>query len=164
MRKAFSLIELLITVALAGAMAIFTFSSYIDTTTISKDHIKTQLQPHFNMLTASILQCKELSNAMPIDSNGSILASDTLITSLDCNTSTPYSLDGGKGYFMPVTINGFTDYKATENATEFYISTTADIDSTNDEALQDLNSTYSTQQYVLTYDATTAYLKFYISR
>ncbi len=162
MRKAFSLIELLITVALAGAMAIFTVS-YYNTTQISKDNIKTQLQSHFNLLAAAILQCKELSNSMPIDTNGT-LASNTLLTNLECNTSTPYALDGGKGYFMPVTIDGFTDYKATQNGSEFYIRTTTDIDSRNDEVLQDLNGSYSSNQYVLTYDATTAYLNFYISR
>ncbi|MCF6309142.1 MAG: prepilin-type N-terminal cleavage/methylation domain-containing protein [Sulfurimonas sp.] len=163
MRKAFSLIELLITVALAGAMAIFTLNYYIDTSTISKENIKTELQSHFNILSAAILQCKELSNAMPINNNLT-LANNTLIKQLDCNTSTPYALDGGKGYFMPVIINGFTDYKATQNGTEFYISTTAKINSNNDEVLQDLNSSYSTNQYVLTHDATTAYLNFYISR
>lgn len=163
MRRAFSLIELLITVALAGAMAIFTVS-YYNTSEISKDNIKTQLQSHFNLLTAAILQCKELSNAMPIDSNGSIIANNTPIKQLDCNTSTSYSLDGGKGYFMPVTVNGFTDYRATQNGTEFFISTSAAINSRNDDVLKDLNTTYSTKQYVLTYDATTAYLNFYISR
>lgn len=162
MRKAFSLIELLITVALAGAMAIFTVS-YYNTTQISKDNIKTQLQSHFNLLSAAILQCKELSDSMPIDTNGT-LADNTLLSNLECNTSTPYSLDGGKGYFMPVTIDGFTPYKATQNGSEFYIRTTAEINSRNDEVLQDLNTSYSPNQYQLTYDASTAYLNFYISR
>ncbi len=162
MRKAFSLIELLITIALAGAMAIFSFS-YIDSTTLSKDTITTQLQSHLNLITSAIFQCKELSNSMPIQSDGS-LANNTLLNTLDCNTSTPYQLDGGKGTFIPPPLNNFTDYRATQNGSEFYISTTTTINSRNDDVLKDLNSTYSAQQYVLTYDTSTAYLNFYISR
>ncbi len=162
MRKAFSLIELLITIALAGAMAIFSFS-YIDSTTLSKDTIKTQLQSHLNLITSAIFQCKELSNSMPVQSNGS-LANNTLLNTLECNTSTPYRLDGGKGTFIPPPLNNFTEYRATHNGSEFYISTTTTINSRNDDVLKDLNSTYSPQQYVLTYDTSTASLNFYISR
>ncbi len=162
MRKAFSLIELLLTVALAGAMAIFSFS-YIDSATLSKESIKTELQSHLNLISSAIFQCKELSNSMPIQSNGS-LANNTLLNTLDCNTSTPYPLDGGKGTFIPPPLNNFTDYTATQNGSEFYITTTTAINSRNDDVLKDLNSTYSAQQYVLTYDTSTAYLNFYISR
>jgi len=161
-RKAFSLIELLLTVALAGAMAIFSFS-YIDSATLSKESIKTELQSHLNLISSAIFQCKELSNSMPIQSNGS-LANNTLLNTLDCNTSTPYPLDGGKGTFIPPPLNNFTDYTATQNGSEFYITTTTAINSRNDDVLKDLNSTYSAQQYVLTYDTSTAYLNFYISR
>lgn len=163
MRKAFSLIELLITVALAGAMAIF-ISSFIDIDTLTKDNVKTQLQSHLNIISSSILQCKELSNAMPIDSNGSILANNTPLNSLECNTTTPYSLDGGKGSFIPPSLSGFTSYTATESGDEFYISTTTPITSRNYDVLKDLNTTYSSQQYVLTDDTTTATLNFYLSR
>lgn len=100
---------------------------------------------------------------MPIQSNGS-LANNTLLNTLDCNTSTPYPLDGGKGTFIPPPLNNFTDYTATQNGSEFYITTTTAINSRNDDVLKDLNSTYSAQQYVLTYDTSTAYLNFYISR
>jgi len=162
MRKAFSLIELLITVALAGAMAIF-ISSFIDIDTLSKDNIKTQLQSHLNIISSSILQCKELSNVMPIDSDGS-LANNTLLNSLECNTTTPYPLDGGKGSFIPPALSDFTSYTATEIGSEFYISTTTPITSRNYDVLKDLNTTYSSQQYVLTDDTTTATLNFYLSR
>ena len=161
MRKAFSILELLIAIALAGAMAIFTFN-VIDINTITKDATKAELQSDLNLITSAVLQCKELSSMMPIENNGSI-ANDTNLSDLDCNTSTTYSLDGGRGYFMPTTLTGFTIYQATQNGDEFYISTTAEKDSKYDEILQELNTTYSTQQYVLTY-TTTANLKFYISR
>lgn len=162
MRKAFSLIELLITIALAGVMAMFTIN-FIDTTSLSKESIKTELQSHLNIITSAVFQCKELSNVMPIQSDGSP-ASSTLLNTLECNTSTVYQLDGGKGVFIPPALNGFTDYTATQSGTEFYITTTATINSRNDDVLQDLNSSYSANQYVLTYDATTAFLNFYISR
>ena len=100
---------------------------------------------------------------MPVENN-TTLANGILVSALECNTTTPYQLDGGKGVFIPPAITGFTDYNATESGTEFYFSTTTTIDSTNDEVLQDLNSSYSTNQYELTYDATTATLKFYLSR
>ncbi|MCF6339429.1 MAG: hypothetical protein L3J10_01595 [Sulfurimonas sp.] len=156
------MLELLIAVALAGVMA-YTASFYLDTKTISKENIKTQLQSHFNIITSIILQCKEYSNVFPIQSGGT-LASDTLLNTLECNTTTPYQLDGGKGSFIPTELSNFTSYKATQNGNEFYFSTTTPINSTNDEALTDLNTTFSSNQYELTYDATTAYLNFYLSR
>jgi len=162
MKKAFTLFELLIAIALAGAMTFFTVS-YINTTTLSEESTKARLMSHFSTITAAIFQCKELSDAMPIQSNGS-LANGTLLNVLECNTSTPYQLDGGKGIFIPPALTGFTEYNATETGTEFYFSTSAVINSSNDNVLQDLNSSYSANQYVLTYDATTAYLKFYLSR
>jgi prepilin-type N-terminal cleavage/methylation domain-containing protein len=162
MRKAFSLIELLITVALAGAMAIFTVS-FINTESISKENIKTELLSHFAILSATILQCKELSNAMPVQAGGA-LASSTLLNTMECNTTTPYLLDGGKGNFIPVPLTGFTAYTATQNGSEFYFSTTTEVNSTNDEVLQSIQSSFSTNQYSLTHDTTTAYLKFYLSR
>ena len=162
MRKAFSMIELLIAITLAGVMAIFAFG-YMNIDTITKENIKTEFQSQLNLITATILQCKELSGAMPIDANGS-LANNSILSSMECNTSTPYVLDGGHGGFIPTSMTGFSDYKATKSGTEFYISTSVDINSLNDEVLQELNSTYSINQYKLIYDTTTAYLNFYLSR
>jgi hypothetical protein len=162
LRKAFSLIEIFIAIALSGVMA-FTAFFYLDTDTISKDNIKTQLQSHFNIITSVILQCKEYSNIFPIQSDGS-LASSTLLNTLECNTTTPYLLDGGKGSFIPPALDNFTQYTATQTGTEFYFSTTTAINSVNDEILLELNTTYSPNQYELTYDATTAFLTFYLSR
>ena len=162
MRKAFSLLELFMTIALSGAMAIFALN-YLNTKTISKASITLELKSHLNIITSIILQCKEYSSLMPIQSNGS-LASDTLLSSLECNTTTPYPLDGGKGSFIPLPLDSFTAYTATQNASEFYFSTTTPIDSYNYEVLQELNTTYSSNQYLLTDDGTTASLNFYLSR
>ena len=156
------MIELLAAITLIGVMTAFVFN-YTDIETSSKENIKTKFQAQLNLVTATIFQCKELSNAMPIDANGS-LANNSLLSSMDCNTSTPYALNGGHGGFIPTAVTGFSDFSATQNGSEFYISTTTDINTNNDEVLKELNSTYSTQQYVLTHDATTAYLKFYLSR
>jgi len=161
-KKAFSLIELLITIALAGVMVILSVN-YLNISTLSKQNIKTELQSHLNIITATILQCKELSNMMPIQSGGA-LANNTLLDTLDCNTSTPYSLDGGKGSFIPEPLTGFANYTATQNGNIFYFSTTTALDSNNYEVLQELNSSYSMMQYQLTNDGTTAKLNFYLSR
>jgi type II secretory pathway pseudopilin PulG len=163
MRQAFSLLEIFIAIALSGVMAYTASFFYLDTASISKQNIKTQLQSHFNVITSVILQCKEYSNVFPIQSDGS-LANNTILDTLECNTSTPYLLNGGKGSFIPPSLENFTTYRATQTASEFYFSTTTAIDSINDEVLKELNSTFSTNQYVLTHDATTAYLKFYLSR
>lgn len=162
MRKAFSLLELFLVITLMGVMIIFAFK-YLDTETLSKEKIKTELTSHLNIITATILQCKELSNIMPTQNDGS-LANNTLLNTLECNTTTPYLLDGGRGGFIPPPLNEFTPYRATQSGSEFYFSTATAIGSYNDEALQELQSSYSTSQYVLTHDATTAYVNFYISR
>ena len=162
MRKAFSLLEVFITIALIGAIT-FVATSYINTQYLSKESIKLELKSHFNLITAVILQCKEYSNMMPIDSNGS-LASASLLESLECNTTTPYPLDGGKGSFIPTPIHLFTPYTASQTGSEFYFATTTPIDSYQYDALQELNTTYSQNQYELTDDGTTANLKFYLSR
>lgn len=162
MRKAFSLLELFITVALTGAIT-FIAVSIINTQYLSIESIKLELKSHFNLITATILQCKEYSNMMPIQSDGS-LASDTLLDSLECNTTTPYPLDGGKGSFIPTPLQLFTPYTATQTGSEFYFATTTQFDSYQYEALKELNTTYSPNQYELTDDGTTANLKFYLSR
>lgn len=162
MKKAFSLLELIVAIALAGVIALLS-TNFINFSTISKINIKSELQSHFNIISATILQCKELSNLMPLQTDGSP-ANDTLLNTLECNTTTPYTLDGGRGSFIPKALSGFTEYKATQNGNNFYFSTTTALDSNNYEVLQELNSSYSSNQYELTNDATTAYLNFYISR
>ena len=94
--------------------------NYLNVDTLSQQNTKTQFQSHLNIITASILQCKELSNVMPID--GGAFASDTLLNTLDCNTSIPYSLNGERGSFIPNPLTGFTVYKATQVGSEFYFS------------------------------------------
>jgi prepilin-type N-terminal cleavage/methylation domain-containing protein len=161
LKKAFSLIELLLTITLAGVMVILSFN-YLNISTLSKQNTKIEFQSHLNIITATILQCKELSNMMPIQSGGS-LASTTPLDTLECNTSIPYLLDGGKGSFIPEPLTGFTNYTATQLGTQFYFTTTTAFSSNNYEVLQELNSTYSTQQYELTNNGTTATLNFYLS-
>lgn len=143
-------------------MAVLSFN-YLNISTLSKENIKTKLQSQINLITATVFQCKEYSNSFPIQ-NGGLLANDSLLNSLECNTSTPYALDGGKNSFIPIPIAGFTSYTATQKGNEFYFSTSAELNSNNDEALKELNSTYSANQYELIYVETNATLNFYISR
>jgi prepilin-type N-terminal cleavage/methylation domain-containing protein len=108
MKNAFSMIELLIAITLMGVMATLAFN-YINIETISKENIKTEFQAQLNLITATILQCKELSNAMPIDANGS-LANNSILSSMDCNTTTPYALNGGHSGFIPATMRDFSAF------------------------------------------------------
>lgn len=149
-------------IILAGVMA-YTTSFYLDTQSITRQNINTQIQSHLNIISSIVLQCKEYSNSFPIQSNGS-LANSTLLNTLECNTTTPYLLDGGKGSFIPPALNNFTAYTATQIGDEFYFTTTTAIDSVNHDVLVELNTTYSPNQYELNTTATTTILNFYLSR
>jgi len=162
LKRAFSLIELLLTIALAGVMVILSLN-YLDVFTLSKQNIKTEFQSHLNIISATILQCKDLSNTLPTQA-GEIAASATLLNTLVCNTSPSYALDGGHGSFIPAPLNNFTPYKATQSGEIFYVSTTTPLNSPNYKVLQELEATYSATQYELTNNGTTANLNFYLSR
>jgi len=162
LRRAFSLIELLLAITLSGVMA-FLSMSYYNTATLSKTVIQSQLLSQFDTISATIFQCKTLSNQFPLQVGGA-LASSTLLDTLECNTTIVYALDGGKNAFIPPPLKDFSAYRATQNASEFYFSTSTPIANRNDEVLQSLRSNFSSNQYELTHDATTAYLKFYLSR
>ncbi|MDF1874949.1 hypothetical protein JHD48_04295 [Sulfurimonas sp. SAG-AH-194-I05] len=162
MRSAFSFLELVIVITLSGIMAILSFS-YLNISTLAKQNTKTQFQSHISILSAMILQCKELSNSMPVQSDDS-LANDTLLSTLDCNTTVRYTLDGGRGSFVPKPLIGFSEYKATQTGSEFYFSTIVDRNSNNNTVLESLEDDFSSNQYILTQDATTTLMKFYLSR
>ena len=136
--------------------------NYYNTSTISKQNIKSELQSHLEIITATIFQCKELSNAMPIQDDGS-LADDTLLNTLECNTTTTYKIDGQRGGFIPKALKDFSEYKATQNDNEFYFYTTTKLGSYNDDVLVELNSTYSSSQYELSDDGVDRTMKFYLS-
>lgn len=162
MKKGFSLLELFIVIALSGAMAIFALS-YINPSSILNESSKAELQSHLSIISAAVFECKEASNMMPTQ-NGGTYANNTLLSALECNTSIPYPLDGGEGFFLPPAPSGFTNYTATQSGTLFYVSTSTPIDSSGDEILQELNSTYSPKQYILDYNTTTATMRMYLSR
>jgi prepilin-type N-terminal cleavage/methylation domain-containing protein len=160
LRKAFSLIELLVAITLFGIMAILSVN-YYNSSTIAKNNIKAELQSHFKIITATILQCKELSTMMPIQTDGS-LASNVLLNSLECNTTNTYPLDGGRGGFIPKPLSGFSEYNATQDANSFYFSTQTDLNSLNDDVLDELNSVYSNEQYQLSIVDSKRHLNFYL--
>lgn len=162
MKKAFSLIELLIVITLLGVMAILSFS-YLNISTLSKQNIKTEFASHLNIITATILQCKDLSGSMPTAA-GEVPANGTLLNTVVCNTSPSYALDGGHGSFIPPPLLNFSAYKATQVGEIFYFTTTTPLNSPNYEVLDELKNSYSTNQYELTNDGTTATLNFYLSR
>lgn len=161
-REAFSLIELSIAVILLGIMAMLT-QNYYNTLTLSKNNAVSELRSHFQIITATILQCKELSGVMPVQVGGAD-ASNTLLNTLECSTTPTYKLDGGKNSFIPSALDGFSEYRATKNASEFYFSTSADLNTINEEALKEMEDSYSSFQYELSQDATKIYLKFYLSK
>lgn len=161
--KAFTLIELAVTIFLAGLLGSLGYF-YLNTSNIQKLQYETTLQSHINLIEAMVFQCKELSEQFPKELNTSSDATDTLLTELECNTSTPYTLDGGKNGFVPLPPAGFTSYKATEVGNVFYIMTTTENNSTQDEALKSLILKYTSQQATLDHNASSAIFKFFLSR
>lgn len=161
-KKAFTLVEILITILLVGVMAAFGYS-YLNMSTMSRSKYVSILQSHFNVIESMTFQCKSLSEQMPNQVGGAD-AADTNLTLLECNTSTPYAFNGGKYGFVPVPPTGFSPYTATESGTVFYVTTTAENNSTQDEAFKKLILNYTSQQADLNHSATTATFKFYLSR
>jgi len=162
-KSAFTLIEVILTIFLVGLMSALIGYFYINTSSLKRSEYKTTLQSQFNLIESMVFQCKSLSEQMPNQIGGAD-ASNTNLRSLECNTSTPYAFDGGRNGFVPIPPTGYTAYTATESGTIFYITTTADNNSTQDEALIKLSLNYTSTQAELTHDATTATFKFYLSR
>ena len=161
-KKAFTIIEVLLTIFLVGVMSTLGYY-YISTSGLKQSEYKTTLQSQFNLIESMVFQCKNLSEQMPNQIGGAD-ALDTNLTNLECNTSVPYAFDGGRNGFVPIPPTGFTAYTATESGTIFYITTTADNNSTQDKALQSLALNYTSTQADLNHSATTATFKFYLSR
>lgn len=151
------------TVFLAGLMGALTYY-YINLSTLNRSQYKSALQSHFNLIESMVFQCKSLSEQFPKELDTSTNASNTLLTELECNTSIPYSLNGGRNGFIPLPPTGFTPYKATESGSIFFIATSADNNSTQDDALKSLILNYTPQQASLEHNATSAIFKFYLSR
>ncbi|MDP2077875.1 MAG: prepilin-type N-terminal cleavage/methylation domain-containing protein [Sulfuricurvum sp.] len=161
-KKAFTLIEVALTIFLVGVISTLGYF-YLNTDNLKRSQYKTAIQSQINLIESMVFQCKSLSEQMPNQVGGAD-ASDTNLTSLECNTSTPYAFDGGRNGFVPVPPTGFTAYTATETGTEFYIMTTAENNSTQDEALVSLALNYTSTQATLDHNATSATFKFYLSR
>lgn len=162
-KKAFTLVELAMTIflaALLGSMGYF----YLNTSTIKRTQYKTAVQSQVNLIESMVFQCKSLSEQFPKELNAGTNASNNLLTDLECNTSTPYAFDGGKNGFVPLPPTGFNPYRATQSGNTFYISITADNNTTQDEALQKLILNYTSTQAVLEHNSTSATFKFYLSR
>lgn len=161
-KQAFTLIEVLLTIFLVGVLSTIGYF-YISTSSLRKAEYKTVLQSQFNLIESMVFQCKNLSEQMP-NQVGGANALNTNLSLLECNTSTPYTFDGGRNGFVPIPPTGFTAYTATESGTLFYITTTASNNTVQDEALIKLSLNYTSTQAELTHDATTATFKFYLSR
>jgi len=162
-RKAFTLIEIALTIFLVGLIGTLTYY-YINLTTMNKIQYKSTLQSQINLVESMVFQCKSLSEQFPKELNSSSSAFNTLLGELECNTSVPYSFDGGKNGFVPIPPGEFTPFTATESGSIFYISISADNNSTEDEVLKKLILNYTSQQATLEHNATSATFKFYLSR
>lgn len=162
-RSAFTLVELAITIFLASLLGGIGYF-YLNTSTLKRSQYKTALQSQINLVESMVFQCKGLSEQFPKELNTSSNATHTLLTELECNTSTPYAFDGGKNGFVPLPPTGFTPFKATESGSVFYVETTAEKNSIQDEALQKLILNYTSTQATLEHNTTSATFKFYLSR
>lgn len=161
-KKAFTLIELALAILLAGVMVTVGYY-YLNLSSMRSSHYKSAILSDVNLIESMVFQCKSLSEQMPQQIGGAD-ALDTNLTQLECNTSTPYSFNGGKNGFVPVPPAGFTPFTATETGSIFYITTTADNNSTQDQALKDLIVNYTALQATLDHNTTSATFKFYLSR
>jgi hypothetical protein len=161
-KKAFTLIEVALTIFLVGLMGALGYS-YISTSSLLRSQYKTTLESQVNLIESMVFQCKSLSNQMPMQVGG-VAALDTNLSLLECNTSVPYAFDGGRNGFVPIPPTGFSPYHATESGSVFYISISADNNSTQDAALKKLAVNYTLTQATLDHNATSATFKFYLSR
>lgn len=161
-KKAFTLIEVALTIFLVGLMGALGYS-YISTSSLLRSQYKTTLESQVNLIESMVFQCKSLSNQMPMQVGGAA-ALDTNLSLLECNTSVPYAFDGGRNGFVPIPPTGFSPYHATESGSVFYISISADNNSTQDAALKKLAVNYTLTQATLDHNATSATFKFYLSR
>lgn len=162
-RNAFTLVEIAMTVFLMGVIGAIGYY-YLNLSKMTQIQYKSTVQSHINLIESMVFQCKSLSEQFPKELNTSTNASNTLLSELECNTSTPYDFDGGRNGFVPVPPGAFTPYRATESGSAFYLSTSAENNSTEHEALQKLILGYTATQATLESNATDTTLKFYLSR
>lgn len=139
------------------------FYNYTNYGYFKTQSLKTTLQTNFSSFTQAVLHCQSLSDAFPTQSDGST-ASNTPIINLECQTTPSYALDGHDSFFMPMAPNGFDAYTATQNGSEFYLQTAASEGSDFAKALEDLNTSYSPNQYTLNTAGGKINARYYISR
>lgn len=161
--RAFTLVEIALTIFLVGVLGAIGYY-YFNLTTLNALRYKSTIESQINLIESMTFQCKSLSEQFPKELNGGTRASNTLLSDLECNTSTPYSFNGGRNGFVPLPPSGFSSYRATESGTAFYILTSAENNSTQDKALKKLIVNYTSQQATLDHNATSALFKFYLSR
>lgn len=161
--SAFTLVEIALTIFLVGLLGTLSYY-YLNLTTMNTLRYKSTLQSQMNLIESMAFQCKSLSEQFPKELDSSTNASNTLLSDLECNTSTPYSFDGGRSGFVPIPPTGYNAYRATESGSIFYVATSAENNSTQDKALKKLVLYYTSQQASLEHNATSALFKFYLSR
>lgn len=161
-RQAFTIIEVAVAIFLAGLIGAVGYF-YLNISYLKHSQYKTTLQSQINHIEAMVFQCKNLSEQMPNQSGGAD-ALNTPLETLECNTSTPYSFDGSRYSFVPIPPAGFTPYTATESGSDFFITTTTENNTTQDEALKSLIPLFTPTQANLNHNATHATFSFYLSR
>lgn len=150
----------MLTIALAGAMVALTYS-YINSLGVSSMMQKSELSNKLQSITTTLLQCKDLSSDMPKKEDKS-KADDDDLSSLECQSDPTYKIDSGKGGFIPSPPKGFSTFKAKEENSSFYVSTTAKLNSTAHSILKEMKSNYSASQFELEEKDGEVKLKFYI--
>jgi hypothetical protein len=137
---------------------------YLNLSTLNSLSYKSTLQSQISLIESMTFQCKSLSEQFPKELDSNTQASNTLLTELECNTTTPYSFNGGKNGFVPIPPTGYSAYRATEAGSTFYVMTYTDNNSTQDDAFKKLIVNYNSQQASLEHNDTSAIFKFYLSR
>lgn len=162
-KRAFTLVEVALTITLVGVLGALSYF-YLNLSTLSAIQYKATIQSQINLIESMTFQCKNLSEQFPKELDAGTNASNTLLTELECNTTVPYTFNGGNNGFVPIPPANFSPYRATETGSVFYVMTYAENNSTQDNALKKLIINYTAQQATLDHNATSAIFKFYLSR
>jgi prepilin-type N-terminal cleavage/methylation domain-containing protein len=147
-KRAFSLVEVLIAIALLSAIAMYSYKNYINLDSVDTVLKSTKIKSDITLITSIIIKCNDISNNFPKNSDNSD-ANGSLLRTLECKSTTPYSIDGDKGGFIPKLPSGISDWSATESSGEFYIETSADKNSHLADVLKELSKSYPSSQVSL---------------
>lgn len=163
MKKAFSLVEVLLAVTLISVIAILSTRNFLNFDTINIYTKSIKLQSDITLITTMIIDCKDTSLSFPKNIDNSP-AYENLLRDLECKSDVPYMLDGGKVGFIPQLGSGFSDWFASEVGGSFYIFASAQKNTNHSQILKTLYNSYPKNQVMYDTNSSTTedIFRFYI--